>query len=168
MPGGRELEKRANKLNLKKRLNKEALILQIPVPIIMTKNGIVPKQSTVDFAGLIKGGKFIAFDAKETKVKTRFDLSNIHQHQLEYLMMVRELGGLAFFLIWFKSLYNEDAFIVPISVVEHFWFVSERKSIPFEDLKKHSKLVKVDSYLDFLDDEKFLKDLFNEQIHGST
>jgi recombination protein U len=99
MPGGRELEKRANKLNLKKRLNKEALILQIPVPIIMTKNGIVPKQSTVDFAGLIKGGKFIAFDAKETKVKTRFDLSNIHQHQLEYLMMVRELGGLAFFLI---------------------------------------------------------------------
>lgn len=99
MPGGKELEKRANKHNLQNRLRKQALILQIPVPLVMTKKGVIPKQSTVDFAGLLAGGKFIAFDAKETKVKTRFDLSNIHQHQLEYLMMVKELKGIAFFLI---------------------------------------------------------------------
>lgn len=96
---GSELEKKANKVNLKKRLDKKALILKIPVPIIRTRKGLIPKPSTVDFAGLLEGGTFIAFDAKETKVKTRFDLKNIHQHQLEYLNAVRDLGGLAFFLV---------------------------------------------------------------------
>lgn len=96
---GKELEKIAEKVNLKQRINKQSLILKVPTPLVMTNKGIIPKPSTVDFVGLLDGGKFIAFDAKETKVKTRFDLKNIKAHQLEYLQFVKDLGGLAFFLI---------------------------------------------------------------------
>lgn len=99
MQRGKKLEKKAEALNLKQRIEKKSLILKIPVPMIFTKKGLIPQPSTVDFAGLLKGGQFIAFDAKQTKVKTRFDLGNIHQHQLEYLNLVRDLDGLAFFLI---------------------------------------------------------------------
>lgn len=96
---GKELEKIAEKVNLQQRLDKQSLILKVPTPLVMTNKGIIPKPSTVDFVGLLDGGKFIAFDAKETKVTTRFDLKNIKAHQLEYLQFVKDLGGLAFFLI---------------------------------------------------------------------
>lgn len=96
---GSELEKKAAAVNLKQRLAKQSLILKVPTPLVMTNKGIIPKPSTVDFVGLLKGGKFIAFDAKQTVVKTRFDLSNIKPHQLEYLQFVRDLKGIAFFLV---------------------------------------------------------------------
>ena len=99
MQRGKELEKLAEKANTGYKLNKQALILKVPVPIIMTAKGLVPMQSTVDFMGLTDKGRFIAYDAKETQVKTRFDLKNIKGHQLDFLKMVESLNGIAFFLI---------------------------------------------------------------------
>tara|TARA_Y100000034_G_C6795341_1_gene356424 strand:- start:583 stop:942 length:360 start_codon:yes stop_codon:yes gene_type:complete len=117
---GNELEKKANKANLGYRKRKEALILKVPVPILYTAKGLVVQQSTVDYTGLIKGGKFIAFDAKETQNKTSFPLRNIHEHQLNYLELVEELGGIAFFLIHFKKLYATEAFMTPLSIIKHY------------------------------------------------
>lgn len=115
-----ELEKKASKANLISRKAKESLILKVPVPILYTAKGMVVQQSTVDYTGVLKGGKFIAFDAKETQSKTSFPLSNIHDHQLKYLEMVEDLGGIAFFLIHFKKLHKDSAFITPISLVKHY------------------------------------------------
>lgn len=117
---GNELEKKANKANLGYRKSKEALILKVPVPILYTAKGLVVQQSTVDYTGLIKGGQFIAFDAKETQNKTSFPLRNIHEHQLNYLELVEELGGIAFFLIHFKKLYDNQAYVTPLSVVKKY------------------------------------------------
>lgn len=75
------------------------MILKVPTPMQITNRGVIPQKSTVDFIGLLKGGRYIAFDAKETKVKTRLDLSNIHQHQLTFLTLVQNLGGICFFLV---------------------------------------------------------------------
>lgn len=86
----------------------------------ITNRGIVPQPSTVDFVGLLQGGKFIAFDAKQTKVKTRLDLGNIQQHQLDYLKAVQRLGGITFFLVWFTSLSKDKAWIVPTGLVEYY------------------------------------------------
>lgn len=161
---GSELEKKADKVNLSKRLSKEALILKIPVPIIRTRNGLIPKPSTVDFAGLIQGGTFIAFDAKETKVKTRFDLSNIHQHQVEYLNAVRDLGGIAFFLIWFKEVDKKNAYVVPLSLVNHYyWDETKRQSIPFDDFNQYAIKVNLTKYLEFLENDKFKRALFSDE-----
>ena len=117
---GSDLEKRANKANLKYRKQKEALILKVPVPILYTAKGLVVQQSTVDYTGLIKGGKFLAFDAKETQNKTSFPLRNIHEHQLNYLELVEELGGIAFFLIHFKKLHKDSAYVTPLSIVQKY------------------------------------------------
>jgi recombination protein U len=75
----------------------------------ITNKGVIPQPSTVDFVGLLDGGKFIAFDAKQTKIKTRLPIKNIHQHQLDYLKIVQNLGGITFFLVWFTELSEEEA-----------------------------------------------------------
>jgi len=149
MTRGKELEKRANECNMVYRKQKKALILQIPTPMLITNKGIIPQASTVDFAGLIEGGKFIAYDAKETLSKTNFPLSNIKQHQLEYLSMANELGGIAFFLIHFKTLYPDKAFYTPISLVRYYEFEDKRKSIPIKAFKK-KWLVSINNYLPHL------------------
>ena len=90
---GNELEKLAGRANLNYRQQVRALILKIPVPIILTSRGLVAQESTVDFAGIVEGGYFLAFDAKETQNKTSFPLKNIKQHQVTYLNYVQKLGG---------------------------------------------------------------------------
>jgi recombination protein U len=153
MPGGNELEKRATKANFSYRKDKKALILKVATPIILTKKGLVASSSTVDFTGLIKGGRFLAYDAKETQNKTSFPLKNIHQHQLHYLELVEELGGIAFFLIHFKKVHENKAFITPISLVHKYMFEETRKSIPLSIFKKEW-LVDIDNYM-----EKILDDI---------
>jgi|MGYP003970234177 recombination protein U len=131
-----QLEKTANAINLNLRRDRKALILKIPVPIVYTQRGLIAQTSTVDYAGLIGGGKFIAYDAKETEIKTRFPLANIHQHQLLYLEMVKELGGIAFFLIHFKKIHPTKVYITPLSIITKYWYDDEgRRSIPFKDFK---------------------------------
>ena len=141
-----DLEKRANKANNSYRKQKKALILKVPVPISITTKGLVVSPSTVDYTGLIMGGQFIAYDAKETEIKTRFPLANIHHHQLIFLERVEELGGLAFFLIHFKKVYPDMAFITPLKLIKDYWYGNERKSVPFDDFKD-SWLVNPDDYL---------------------
>ena len=50
----------------------------------MIKEAYFNEPSTLDYTGIYKN-KYIEFDAKETKSKTSFPLSNIHSHQLEHI-----------------------------------------------------------------------------------
>jgi len=156
---GNTLEKSVNKVNLRYRLEKSSLILKVPTPIILTSNGLHAEQSTVDFTGVIQGGKYIAFDAKETKIKTRLDLKNLHKHQIDYLEMVKNLGGIVFFLVWFYEVHSKEAFIVPLSLI-HKTVSSGKKSIPYKELEEASLLVPLDDYLTFLNNDEFTKKLF--------
>ena len=149
MQKGSELEKRASKANRQYHRDDKALILKIPVPVMITRKGLISKPSTVDYTGLIEGGKFIAFDVKETLEKTRFPLKNIKQHQLLYLEIVKKLGGIAFFLIHFKNLYPNHAYITPIDLVSSYFKGTGRKSIPIKDFNK-DWLTSIDDYLPHL------------------
>ena len=133
----------------------------MPTPIILTKTGLHAEQSTVDYTGLLAGGKFIAFDAKETKVKTRLDLKNIQGHQIEYLKMVKSLGGLTFFSVWFYELDEKEAYIVPLSIIEEA-IDSGKKSIPYSEIKEGSILTPIEDYLSFIKNERF-KELFDPE-----
>lgn len=130
--GVNDLEKTINNVNLLYRKSKEALIIKVPVPIILTDRGLVAQKSTVDYTGILNGGKFIAFDTKETMSKTSFPLANIHQHQLIYLEYVEVLKGISFFMIQFKNI-NKNVFITPISLIKKYWYGNSRKSIPFTE-----------------------------------
>ena len=146
MGKGLDLEKRANAANLKYRKAKKALIMKVAVPIVYTSKGLIAQTSTVDYAGVIEGGKFIAFDAKECMKKTSFPLSNIKQHQLNYLTYVEELGGIGFFLVHFKALHKDHAYITPVALVNRYRYEEARKSIPIKEFKEEW-LVPIDDYL---------------------
>ena len=148
---GNDLEKRANRQNILYRKDDRALILKIEVPIIITRKGLVAKQSTVDYTGTLKGGKSIAFDAKETQSKTSFPLANIEDHQLAYLRFHQNLGGIAFFMIHFKKVYPDKVFITPINLIEKYIEEDKRKSIPFINFK-NEWLIEIENYLDKVDE----------------
>ena len=135
---GKQLEKKIKAVCLKARLAKEALVLQIPTPMAFTAKGVIPQQSTVDYVGCLKGGTFIAFDAKETKSLTSFPLANIHNHQTEYLQSVEALGGVAFFAICFTSLDAGSVFILSPQALGSFERAHSRKSIPLAWLKANT------------------------------
>ena len=61
--------------------------------------------STTDYNGIYLG-KYIDFEAKETKNKTRFPLSNLPIHQQQHMKQCLDQGGIVFILIYF-TVYNE-------------------------------------------------------------
>ena len=151
-----ELESRIKKANLMYRKKRLAVIQKLEVPIRLTNSGLVATLSTVDFYGVFLYGKGkrrrgipIAFEAKETENATSFPLANIHQHQLEYLKLWIEVGGMGFFLIHFKKLYPDKAFVTPVDLIDSYWSnPTGRKSIPITDFNT-DWLLDIDDYLSF-------------------
>lgn len=150
-----ELETRIKAANLTYRKQKLAVIQKLEVPIRITVSGPVATLSTVDFYGVFSYGKGkrkrgipIAFEAKETQSTTSFPLANIHQHQLEYLKLWIAVGGLGFFLIHFKELYPDEAFVTPVELVDQYWSGQGRRSIPISVFKPEW-LLPIDDYLTY-------------------
>lgn len=114
------------------------LITKRPTPINVVKvdytqgakitHAYFEAQSTTDYNGVYKG-KYIDFEAKNTKNKTSFPLSNITSHQIEHLKNVLFHKGIAFFIIRFETL--NKVFLLDASYVIHFYEHGERKSIPY-------------------------------------
>lgn len=112
-----------------------ALVDEIATP---TKNirgrMIYEKKSTVDYVG-ISQGRGIAFDAKSTKVESRFDLDNVHDHQVEYLKKFMDQGGISFLLIEFSKL--KEFYFIRLPFFLKYWDAAKsggRKSIPYQDI----------------------------------
>lgn len=57
-------------------------------------------RSTVDYVGVLRGGRMAAFDAKDCQ-GDKIELSRLQEHQRLYLDEVQALGGLAFVLVRF-------------------------------------------------------------------
>ena len=117
--------------------------------------------STTDYNGIYKG-KYIDFEAKETKNTTRFPLANIHAHQYLHLKRIIEHGGIGFFIISFTKL-NEVYLIDASKVIEYF--DKNESSIPYNDIKAKGHLIKYGyplpiNYLKVVD-----KVYFNEEIN---
>jgi recombination protein U len=102
-----------------------AMIEKIHTPWTVIRAGkeivsAYPKEkSTVDFAGVIAGGRAIAFEAKSTENKTSFPFKNIGQEQFEYLDDFHYSGGIAFFLIEFSR--HEVVYLVPVQKLKKYW-----------------------------------------------
>lgn len=128
-----------------------ALIHKRPTPINIVKvdyskgaritDAYFEKQSTTDYNGVYKG-KYIDFEAKNTKSNTAFPLSNISEHQIVHLKNVLKHGGIAFFIISFQL--KNEVYLLDASFVIDFWENAPRKSIPYEVFQKNAKLIKQD------------------------
>jgi recombination protein U len=118
---GAIFEKKLNKLFLKARLAGTAMVNKVPTPIMLTKNGLVAGTSTVDYTGLLPGGRFIAIEAKSSTIKTRLDFNLIQEHQLNYLTMVQKFGGVALVLVE-KNSEPRACYLIPPEVIINLMF----------------------------------------------
>ena len=131
--------------------NDIALIHKRPTPINIVKvdythgaritDAYFEKQSTTDYNGVYKG-RYIDFEAKNTKSKTAFPLSNISEHQIIHLKNVIHHGGIAFFIISFQML--DEIYLLDAKFVIEFYEHGSRKSIPYEVFKKEGVLIRQD------------------------
>lgn len=158
---GMDLE---NDLNLSNEYYKEinkAFIYKKPTPIKIVHVDYVSRNcarideayfkepSTTDYNGIYKG-KYIDFEAKETKNKTSFSLNNIHPHQIKHLRNVIEHGGIAFLIIRFSTL-NQNYFVLAEDFLNYI-DTKQRKSIPivFFENKGYKLKNKLKPRIDYL------------------
>ena len=117
--------------------------------------------STTDYNGIYKG-KYIDFEAKETKNTTRFPLANIHAHQYIHLKKIKEHGGIGFFIISFTKL--NEVYLIDASIIIDY-FERNESSIPYDAIKSKGHIIKY-SYPLHLDYLKVVdKIYFNEEIN---
>ena len=131
--------------------NDIAVIYKKPIPITINKvdypsrieavikEAYFKTPSTTDYNGIYKG-KYIDFEAKETKNKTSFPLQNIHKHQIEHLNKVYNHGGIAFIIIRFTLL--NKTFLLDAKKMIEYIKEHEVKSIPISFLEKEGYIIK--------------------------
>ena len=113
------------------------------VKVDYTKGAIITQayfetQSTTDYNGVYQG-HYIDFEAKSSRSKTSFPLSNIPPQQISHLERVIAHGGIAFFLIEMAA--HREVYLLPAQYVIDFYHRRERASIPYEAIKENGHLV---------------------------
>ncbi|QGQ46654.1 Holliday junction resolvase RecU [Metabacillus sediminilitoris] len=96
------------------------------------KEAYFKQSSTTDYNGIYRG-KYIDFEAKETKNKTSFPLQNFHEHQIVHMENVLHQGGICFVIL---SAFNEIYFLEAQHLLT-FWKRQEaggRKSFTYNEL----------------------------------
>lgn len=130
---------------------KKAFIYKKPTPIKIVKVDYASREtatireayftepSTTDYNGIYKG-KYIDFEAKETKNKTSFSLSNIHPHQIRHLRNVDSQNGIAFIIVRFTIL----GVTYLLMAKDFFYFLDHynRKSIPIDYFQDKGYILK--------------------------
>ncbi len=147
---GIDLEDSINATNEYYRLNDIAIIYKKPTPITINKvdypsriDAVIKEAhfkipSTTDYNGIYKG-KYIDFEAKETKLKS-FPLANIHKHQIEHLNRIVKHGGIGFIIVSFTSL--DKVFLLEEKYLMSYIESNKRKSIPIEYFEENGYLIK--------------------------
>lgn len=171
---GMGLEKDINDSNTFYRECNRALIYKKPTPVQVVRvdypkrssakivEGYYKTPSTTDYNGLYRG-KYIDFEAKETKSKASFTFKNIHEHQIQHLDDVQKHGGIAFLIIRF-TLYNET-YLIDASHIIDAYKDQKQKSIRYEKVKECGCLICESftprlKYLDIVDNLYFKEDSY--------
>ena len=165
---GMNLENDINITNNYYNLKDIAIIYKKPTPIkvvnveypkVIIKEAYFSEPSTLDYTGIYKN-KYIEFDAKETKSKTSFPLSNIHNHQLNHINKITKHGGIAFLIVRFSTL-NKNYLLEATKLLD-FINNNDRKSIPLEYFEQNSYLIE-QKYTPRLDYIKIIDKIINSK-----
>ncbi|WP_413380595.1 Holliday junction resolvase RecU [Alkalihalobacillus sp. 1P02AB] len=151
---GMSLEEDINETNEYYLQVKKAVIHKKPTPVqivqvdypkrsaAVIKEAYFKQASTTDYNGVYKG-RYIDFEAKETKNKTSFPLQNFHDHQIQHMQAVLAQEGIAFILIRFSI--TDQVFLLDASYLITCYLAQKngRKSIPKKEIEKYGHLVKI-------------------------
>ena len=136
-----------------------ALIQKIPTPIVPVNIdkesrtitlAYFEQKSTVDYIGVVQGIP-ACFDAKETRQK-HLPISNIHQHQMEFMAQFIKQKGVAFIIVNF-ALY-EECYLLPFELLKSYWDAAQkggRKSIPYDAFKQGYRIDRRGGYIHYLE-----------------
>ncbi|MGF3112242.1 Holliday junction resolvase RecU [Facklamia sp. P9177] len=91
--------------------------------------------STTDYNGVYLG-RYIDFETKETRNKTSFPLSNLHDHQIEHMKLCFQQGGIVFLLIYFRV--HDAIYLIPYPLLENFLQKNKKQSIPYSFIQAHA------------------------------
>lgn len=107
-------------------------IVQVDYPkrsAAVIKEAYFKESSTTDYNGVYQG-KYLDFEAKETKNKTSFPFKNFHEHQIIHMKKCLQQNGVCFVLLWFSTL--ERCFFLSSTHLIHYWDAQKtaKKSLP--------------------------------------
>ncbi|MBQ8891766.1 MAG: Holliday junction resolvase RecU [Bacilli bacterium] len=111
------------------------------------KEAYYSEPSTTDYNGIYKGN-YIDYEAKETKNKTKFPISNIHAHQIEHIKHIVKENGICFLIIRFTTI-NKTYLLRGIDFLNYL-NKFKASSIPISFIETHGELIK-DKYLPRID-----------------
>lgn len=150
---GMTLEDDINESNKYYLSNKIAVIHKKPTPIqivqvdyperskAVIKEAYFKTPSTTDYNGVYRG-KYLDFEAKETKSETSLPLKNFHDHQIRHTEAVLACGGIAFVIIRFSK--TEEVFLLEGEHLLKFWQRMEsggRKSIAKDEIMQYGHYI---------------------------
>ncbi|WP_163654082.1 Holliday junction resolvase RecU [Listeria sp. PSOL-1] len=161
---GMTLEDDINDSNLFYLTNNRAVLHKKPTPVqivrvdypkrsnAMIKEAYFKQPSTTDYNGVYKG-KYLDFEAKETKSSTSFPLNNFHSHQMNHMAQVVTQGGIAFVILAFPTL--EKVYLTMFNDLFPFWermASGGRKSVKVAEIEAVSDQIPygLNPRLDFL------------------
>lgn len=165
---GMSLESDINETNNYYDLKGIAVIYKKPTPIkvvnveypkVKIKEAYFVEPSTLDYTGIYQG-KYLEFDAKETKSKTSFPISNIHDHQIKHIEKVIKHGGIAFLIVRFSTI-NKN-YLLPGENLLSFIINNDRKSIPLEYFQEFSYEIAM-KYIPRLDYIKIVEEIIKNK-----
>ncbi|WP_462405339.1 Holliday junction resolvase RecU [Gracilibacillus sp. Marseille-QA3620] len=152
---GMTLEEDLNETNQYYIENNIAIVHKKPTPVqivnvsypkrsaAVIKEAYFKQASTTDYNGVYKG-RYIDFEAKETKLQTSFPLKNFHEHQIVHMQNVLNHGGIAFIIIRFSQ--TEEIYYLPAETLIDYWkqmLAGGRKSIPKKDIERFGDLIPI-------------------------
>ncbi|MFD9626730.1 Holliday junction resolvase RecU [Peribacillus muralis] len=150
---GKTLEDDLNETNLYYLAHNIAVIHKKPTPIqivdvhypkrsaAVIKEAYFKQASTTDYNGVYKG-RYIDFEAKETKNSSSFPLKNFHDHQIEHMKHIVQHNGIAFVIIRFSAM--DDIYLMSSKQLSFYWQRMKdggRKSITLQEVENSSKKI---------------------------
>lgn len=107
------------------------------------KEAYFKQASTTDYNG-VYNGRYIDFEAKETRNKTSFPLQNFHEHQIQHMKRVIKQKGISFVILCFA--FHGEIFLLNGNHLFTYWdnhLNGERKSIPKQDIEELGYSIKL-------------------------
>lgn len=150
---GMTLEDDLNETNQYYIQNNIAIIHKKPTPVqivnvsypkrsaAVIKEAYFKQASTTDYNGVYKG-RYIDFEAKETKQTTSFPLKNFHEHQIIHMRNIIKHDGIAFIIMRFSV--TEEIYFLPAETLLYYWeemLSGGRKSIPKKDIENVGEVI---------------------------
>lgn len=141
---GMSLEERLNSSNEYYLIHNVAVIHKKPTPIQVVRVDYPQRSaariteayyrhaSTTDYNGVYQGA-YIDFEAKETRNKTSFPLSNLPDHQREHMLSCIEQGGIAFLIISFNEL--GEIYLLDYQDIDQYIKKNDKQSLTYAFIK---------------------------------